>query len=81
MSKSQLHWPEAKPEKKMIDPPPAFPKRAEIKTVKPDEFNELDAMADADMFFDAKPMTLWPPVILPLLPFVPWQERINGSMQ
>jgi hypothetical protein len=79
LPKSRLHWPEIKPEKKLIDP--VFPPpRAQIKTVAPDEFNELDAQAGNDFFFDAKPLTLWPPIIFPLMPFVPWQERIAGTL-
>lgn len=66
LPKEQLHWPEHRDVIK-------------VKTVRPDEYNELDAQADTDAFFEAKPLTLWPTIML-LVPFIPWQERIAGAL-
>jgi hypothetical protein len=86
--KSQLHWPndqdrddeQPKPQKhklKMQDP--IFPPKnqVQIKVFRSDEYNELDAQADSDLFFHAKPMTFWPSVT----PFTPWTERVAGAFQ
>jgi hypothetical protein len=51
-------------------------KSALLKFVSGEEFNELDAQADADAFFRAKPLPLWP-VVMPHPRFIPWEERID----
>ena len=49
-----------------------------LKYVAPDEYNELDARADKDAFFQAEPLPLWPPVMPLAQPrFIPWEDRIG----
>src|SRR5262245_27242326 len=64
ISKSKLRWPE---KKKIMDP--VFPIHGDVKTPKWNEFNELDAQADIEMFFNAQPLLNWPPVLMPLMTF------------
>lgn len=58
-------------------------KHVAMKTVREDEFNELDAQADNGVFFTSTPMPLWPPLlptpqeILQEHKFIPWDERIK----
>jgi hypothetical protein len=52
-----------------------------ITTVRPDEFNAIDAMADADTFFEAKPFELWRSVVV-VDPYVfadLWEQRIGDQ--
>lgn len=50
-------------------------------TIPADQFNEIDAAADSDIFFDAKPFELWRSVAV-VDPYVfadLWAQRINGA--
>jgi hypothetical protein len=52
-----------------------------VNTVSADQFNEIDAMADADTFFEAKPFELWRSIAV-VDPYVfseLWEQRISGQ--
>jgi hypothetical protein len=79
MSKSDLHWPKAKPAPKappkpLVPPKPSAP-RYRIDPIFPpqiradEEPNEIDKLADAPPF----------PDIIEERPFGPWEERIMGA--
>ena len=57
------------------------PRVSGVKTVQPDEFNEIDAALDTDTFFQAEPFPLWRSVS-PVDPYVfseLWAQRIGDQ--
>jgi hypothetical protein len=52
-----------------------------INTIPADQFNEIDAQADADTFFEAKPFELWRlvAVVDPYVFAELWAQRVDGQ--
>lgn len=49
-----------------------------VKTVPWDEYNEIDAAADRDTYFNPnEPLPIWKLAPIPKSKFVPWDERIG----
>ena len=64
-----------------ISPPVPTPSsRAVIKIVPADQYNEIDAMADRDLFFDAKPIPFWRFSALDD-GWDTWHRRIDGLLK
>jgi hypothetical protein len=51
--------------------------RPTVKSVRWNEFNELDAAADRDTYFEPEPAPIWRLIPIPHPRFVPWDERIG----
>jgi len=68
------------PSKLRIDPIPQKKDPRQVgggvKVSKWDEYNELDAAADQELFFQAKPLPFWQSVIQV---FRTWEDRIGGA--
>jgi hypothetical protein len=58
-------------------PARSAPSQPKIKTVRWNDYNELDAAADRDTYFDANAMPAWRAVPIPRSRFLPWDQRIG----
>ena len=57
--------------------PAPRPARHAVKTMHWDEFNELDAAADRDTYFNGESVPVWRLAPIPHPRFLPWDERIG----
>lgn len=51
--------------------------RPDVKVVRWNEFNELDAQADRDTYFESEPVPIWRLAPIPHPTFEPWDKRIG----